>query len=127
MEKDMIQKLTEARVNSLVETLSALICEDDLLNREQRENMIMTVATLGGMHERLRQVTASKEARKQDKIEKQKSHVNLILFSREPEKYGAWKKQEPFTLLLTICLTVKLIITSSGFQRSLAERRMPLR
>lgn len=65
----MNQKLTEARVNSLVETLSALICEDDLLTREQRENMIMTVATLGGMHERLRQVSASKEAQKQAKSE----------------------------------------------------------
>ncbi len=38
----MTQKLTEARVNSLIETLSALICEDELLTREQRENMIMT-------------------------------------------------------------------------------------
>ena len=68
----MSQKLTQDRVNTLVETLSALICEDELLTREQRENMVKTVAILGGLHERLGQVSASKEVLKQAKAEKVK-------------------------------------------------------
>lgn len=47
-------KLTEAKVESLIDTLNALICEEQLLTREQRENMVRTVATLGGLGERVR-------------------------------------------------------------------------
>lgn len=68
----MSQKLTQDRVNTLVETLSSLICENELLTREQRENMVKTVAILGGLHERLGQVSASKEVLKQAKAEKAK-------------------------------------------------------
>lgn len=63
-------KLTETRINSLLSTLNDLICEDSLLTREQRENMVMTVATIGGLNERIRQAAAEKEARKQAKAEK---------------------------------------------------------
>ncbi|EPP1033962.1 hypothetical protein ACULWP_003316 [Cronobacter turicensis] len=63
-------KLTETRINTLLSTLNDLICEDGLLTREQRENMVMTVATLGGLNERIRQAAAEKEARKQAKAEK---------------------------------------------------------
>ncbi|ELY4132908.1 hypothetical protein SMZ38_004121 [Cronobacter turicensis] len=63
-------KLTENRINTLLSTLNDLICEEGLLTREQRENMVMTVATIGGLNERIRQAAAEKEARKQAKAEK---------------------------------------------------------
>ncbi|MGL4032744.1 hypothetical protein ACR3LQ_00415 [Kosakonia cowanii] len=52
-------KLTEAKVESLIDTLNALICEEQLLTREQRENMVRTVATLGGLGERVRLTQAA--------------------------------------------------------------------
>lgn len=51
----MTIKLTEYDVATLITTLSTLICEEHLLTREQRENMIRTVAILGGLDERIRQ------------------------------------------------------------------------
>lgn len=36
----MTVKLTQTRLDNLIDTLNALICDDDLLNREQKENMV---------------------------------------------------------------------------------------
>ena len=66
----MSLKLTEDRVESLIDTLNALICEEQLLTREQRENMVRTVATLGGLSERARLIQAEKDALKQARTEK---------------------------------------------------------
>jgi len=66
----MSLKLTESRVESLIDTLNALICEEQLLTREQRENMVRTVATLGGLVEKTRLIQAEKEAVKQARSEK---------------------------------------------------------
>lgn len=63
-------KLTQAKVESLIDTLNALICEEQLLTREQRENMVRTVATLGGLGERVRLTQAQKEALRQARAEK---------------------------------------------------------
>ncbi|WP_426347885.1 hypothetical protein [Cronobacter universalis] len=63
-------KLTEKRINTLLSTLNDLICEEGLLTREQRENMIMTVATIGGLNERIRLAASEKEACKRAKAEK---------------------------------------------------------
>lgn len=56
----MTVKLTQARLDNLIDTLNALICDDDLLNREQKENMVRTVATLGGIEERIRQMAEAR-------------------------------------------------------------------
>ncbi|WP_019843122.1 hypothetical protein [Escherichia coli] len=66
----MSLKLTESRVKSLIDTLNALICEEQLLTREQRENMVRTVATLGGLGERARLIESGKDALKQVRTEK---------------------------------------------------------
>lgn len=63
-------KLTETRVATLLETLNALICEEGLLTAEQRQHMVMTVATLGALAERARLATAEKVARKAAKAAK---------------------------------------------------------
>ncbi|EHM7819399.1 hypothetical protein KG166_004362 [Salmonella enterica subsp. enterica serovar Eastbourne] len=66
----MTVKLTQTRLDNLIDTLNALICDDDLLNHEQKENMVRTVATLGGLEERIRQMTETREAKKIAKAEK---------------------------------------------------------
>ena len=68
----MTLKLTESKLENLVDTLNAIICGEVNITREQRENMVRTVATLGGLTERQRLITAEKEARKQVKEEKEK-------------------------------------------------------
>lgn len=57
-------KLTSARVESLLDTLNALICEEGMLTSKQRENMVMTVATIGALGERVHRATEDKEERK---------------------------------------------------------------
>ncbi len=54
-------KLTENRVDTLIDTLNDLICDEQSITREQRENLIKTVATLGGLKERLRLISAEKK------------------------------------------------------------------
>lgn len=68
----MTFKLTESKLEILIDTLNAIICGEVNITREQRENMVRTVATLGGLTERQRLITAEKEARKQVKEEKEK-------------------------------------------------------
>lgn len=71
----MTLKLTESKLENLVDTLNAIICGEVNITREQRENMVRTVAILGGLTERLRLITAEKEAKKQVKEEKEKNHA----------------------------------------------------
>lgn len=57
-----IMKLTEKKLESLIETLNDIICDEASITREQRENMVRTVATLGGLSERKRLIAAGKNA-----------------------------------------------------------------
>lgn len=66
----MSVKLTESGVATLLKTLNSLICEEGLLTTEQRQNMVMTVATLGALGERVRQSIEDKAARKAARAEK---------------------------------------------------------
>ena len=54
----MTFKLTESKLEILIDTLNAIICGEVNITREQRENMVRTVATLGGLTERQRLITA---------------------------------------------------------------------
>jgi len=58
-------KLTQSRIESLIDTLNDLICDERSLTREQRENMVRTVAILGGLGERQRLIAAEDEALRQ--------------------------------------------------------------
>lgn len=51
----------------LLKTLNSLICEEGVLASEQRQNMLMTVATLGALGERVRQSLEDKAARAEKK------------------------------------------------------------
>lgn len=48
----MTIKLTKLKVKDLIDTLNALICAEGVLSQEQRENMVLCVATLGALGER---------------------------------------------------------------------------
>ena len=52
----------KASWKTLVDTLNAIICGEVNITREQRENMVRTVAILGGLTERQRLITAEKQS-----------------------------------------------------------------
>ena len=68
----MTLNLNVSKLETLVDTLNAFICGVENITLEQRENMVRTVAILGGLTERQRLITAEKEAKKQVKEEKEK-------------------------------------------------------
>lgn len=83
-------KLTETRVATLLETLNALICEEGLLTAEQRQHMVMTVATLGALAERARLATAEKAARKAAKAEKKTREPDPVF----PRSGTPWTEED---------------------------------
>lgn len=85
-------KLTETRINTLLSTLNDLICEEGLLTREQRENMVMTVATIGGLNERIRQAAAEKKhANRRSPKNRPKNRANPTWCFRVAESPGPVK------------------------------------
>ncbi len=76
LKRELEMKLTENRVDTLIDTLNDLICDEQRITREQRENLIKTVAILGGLKERLRLISAEKEANKIAKNEMVKKLAN---------------------------------------------------
>ncbi len=46
-------KVTEPRLNTLIDNLNTLICEDSLLTRKERETLVLAVAAIGAMKARV--------------------------------------------------------------------------
>ena len=45
-------KVTEPGLNTLIDNLNTLICEDSLLTRKERETLVLAVAAIGAMKAR---------------------------------------------------------------------------
>lgn len=121
----MTLKLTESKLENLVDTLNAIICGEVNITRVQRENMVRTVAILGGLTERQRLITAEKEARKQVKEEKEKNHAFRMKFSRVPENHGHRRTWTLFIRLLQIFRMTESMIIYSGCRRNCSAPLMP--
>lgn len=65
-------KVTETRLDTLIDNLNTLICEDDLLTRQERETLVRAVAAIGAMKARvsMKKGEASTVARREKKGEK---------------------------------------------------------
>ncbi|EJN7415155.1 DNA-binding protein, partial [Escherichia coli] len=46
-------KVTEPGLNTLIDNLNTLICEDSLLTRQEREDLVRAVAAIGAMKARV--------------------------------------------------------------------------
>ncbi|VGQ09443.1 hypothetical protein SB5439_04724 [Klebsiella variicola] len=88
----MTIKLTDNKVELLIETLNDIICDEMSITREQREIMVRTVAILGALSERQRLYATEKAGGKQAKEEKVKKprEPNLVF----PRTGKAWMKEE---------------------------------
>ncbi|BBJ60897.1 hypothetical protein EATA6166_44520 (plasmid) [Enterobacter asburiae] len=121
----MTLKLTESKLENLVDTLNAIICGELNITREQRENMVRTVAILGGLTERQRLITTEKEAKKQVKEEKEKKHAFRMKCSRVQENRGQRRTWILFIRLLLIFRMTESMIIYSGCRRNCSAPLMP--
>lgn len=87
-----IMKFTENKLESLIDTLNDIICDEASITREQRENMVRTVATLGGLSERKRLIAAGKNACTAAREENPKNtrEPNLVF----PRTGKAWVQED---------------------------------
>ncbi|EFN4987590.1 hypothetical protein FQI12_22680, partial [Escherichia coli] len=85
-------KFTENKLESLIDTLNDIICDEASITREQRENMVRTVATLGGLSERKRLIAAGKNACTAAREENPKNtrEPNLVF----PRTGKAWVQED---------------------------------
>ena len=65
-------KVTETRLDTLIDNLNTLICGDDLLTRQERETLVRAVAAIGAMKARvsMKKVEASDVARREKREKK---------------------------------------------------------
>ena len=47
-------KVTENRLDTLIDNLNTLICEDSLLTRQERETLVLAVAAIGAMNSEMK-------------------------------------------------------------------------
>lgn len=115
-------KLTEEKLESLITMLNEIICDEFSITREQRENMVRTVATPGALSERYRLNTTTKIADKQAKEEKK--HANLILYFHVLEKRGC-KRSSTYYIPLSMIFRMKVSTTTfCGYQSDWDEPPM---
>lgn len=87
-------KVTEPGLNTLIDNLNTLICEDSLLTRQERETLVRAVAAIGAMKARvsMKKGEAPTVARREKREKKDRS---LIRVFREPVIPGR-KTKKPY-------------------------------
>ena len=89
-------KVTEPRLNTLIDNLNTLICEDSLLTRPERETLVLAVAAIGAMKARVSMKKGEAPAAAKPEKSKRKE---IIPVRRFPNARQAWVSEEE-TLLL---------------------------
>lgn len=87
-------KVTEPGLNTLIDNLNTLICEDSLLTRKERETLVLAVAAIGAMKARvgMKKGEAPAVARRE---KREKKTASLIRVFREPVIPGR-KTKKPY-------------------------------
>ncbi len=87
-------KVTEPGLNTLIDNLNTLICEDSLLTRQEREDLVRAVAAIGAMKARvgMKKGEAPAVARRE---KREKKTASLIRVFREPVIPGR-KTKKPY-------------------------------
>ena len=88
-------KVTETSLDTLIDNLNTLICEDDLLTRQERETLVRTVAAIGAMKARVSMKKSNVPAASKPKEEKQER----VPDPRFPHAGEPWREEEGTMLL----------------------------
>ncbi len=86
-------KVTEPGLNTLIDNLNVLICEDSLLTRQERETLVLAVAAIGAMKARVGEKGDAPTVARREKREKKTA--SLIRVFREPVIPGR-KTKKPY-------------------------------
>lgn len=114
-------KVTEPRLNTLIDNLNTLICEDSLLTRQERETLVLAVAAIGAMKGRVSMKKDEVPARGRRENQKKKT-ASLIRGSREPVTNGRKKKRTYCMMRSNRSRMRRSARIFSGFPRNWAER-----
>jgi hypothetical protein len=87
-------KVTEPGLNTLIDNLNTLICEDSLLTRKERETLVLAVAAIGAMKARVGLKKAKRRPLPDGKKGRKKT-ASLIRVFREPVIPGR-KTKKPY-------------------------------
>ncbi len=87
-------KVTEPGLNTLIDNLNTLICEDSLLTRQERETLVRAVAAIGAMKARVSMKKAKRRPLPDGKKGEKKT-ASLIRVFREPVIPGR-KTKKPY-------------------------------
>ncbi len=82
--------LTETHLNELIENLNNLICENDLLNRNEREDMVRAVAAIGAMKARVSMLAPAGQKKRKALAEKKEK----VIDPRFPNAGTRWKEED---------------------------------
>jgi hypothetical protein len=109
-------KVTETRLDTLIDNLNTLICEDDLLTRQERETLVRAVAAIGAMKARVSMKKPTVPAASKPKEEKQAP----IPDPRFPNARQAWVAEEKLYYWMRSMASRMMILVSifSGFPRN---------
>lgn len=88
-------KLTEPKLNTLIDNLNALICEENLLTRQEREDLVRSVAAIGAMKARVSMKKSTVQAALKSKEKKQER----LSDPRFPHAGEPWREEEGTMLL----------------------------
>lgn len=83
-------KVTETRLDTLIDNLNTLICGDDLLTRPERETLVLAVAAIGTMKARVSMKKSRTPAGGKPPAEKKER----ITDPRFPHAGDAWSEEE---------------------------------
>ena len=84
-------KVTEPRLNTLIDNLNTLICEDSLLTRQERETLVLAVAAIGAMKGRVSMKKDEVPARGRRENQEKKARQPDPRFPRAGHQ---WQKEE---------------------------------
>ncbi|HBZ3621264.1 TPA: DNA-binding protein [Klebsiella pneumoniae] len=88
-------KLTEPKLNTLIDNLNVLICEDSQLTRQEREDLVRAVAAIGAMKARVNMKKSNVPAASKPKEDKQER----VPDPRFPHAGEPWREEEGTMLL----------------------------
>ncbi len=107
-------KLTEPKLNTLIDNLNALICEDSLLTRQEREDLVRAVAAIGAMKARVSMKKSSVPAASKLKEEKQER----VPDPRFPHAGEPWREEEGCLMPSNPYRTKRWAFICSGWPKS---------
>ncbi len=105
-------KVTEPGLNTLIDNLNTLICEDSLLTRQERETLVRAVAAIGAMKARvsMKKGEAPTVARREKREKK----------DRQPDRHCCKVSDEA-----AFCLIQRPYISKTLLTRRISPRGSP--